>query len=161
MTSQLRCQWIGSDVDLPMPGVPAEASTGMMAHMSESSGRGVRIDVWLYSVRAYRTRTAATEACRSGKVKIAGEPAKAAQRVASGDLVEFKRVGDAYVFEVVETISKRVGAERAAECRIDHTPPRPKGGDEGFTPPAAERERGAGRPTKRDRRRIETFTKKR
>lgn len=126
-----------------------------MAHVSGE----VRVDVWLYSIRAYRTRTAATEACRSGKVKVNGDPAKAAQRVGPGAVVEFKRSGDLRVFEVVETISKRVGADRASQCLIDRTPVTDTS-DVDPVVPAAERQRGAGRPTKRDRRRIESFTKR-
>lgn len=126
-----------------------------MAHVSGE----VRVDVWLYSIRAYRTRTAATEACRAGKVKVNGDPAKAAQRVGPGALVEFRRSGELRIFEVVETISKRVGADRATQCLVDHTPVT-EISDTGPVVPAAERERGAGRPTKRDRRRIESFTKR-
>ncbi|MCP3937607.1 MAG: RNA-binding S4 domain-containing protein [Actinomycetia bacterium] len=128
--------------------------------MAQASGSSVRVDVWLFSVRAYRTRTAATEACRTGKVRVDGDPAKAAQRIAPGAVIEFRRGGDTFVFEVVELISKRVGAPRAEQCRIDRSPPRVRE-DSPLDVPAAERHRGTGRPTKRDRRQIESFTRRR
>ncbi len=127
--------------------------------MAEATRTSVRVDVWLFSVRAYRTRTAATEACRSGKVRVDGDPAKAAQRVGQGDVIEFRRGRDTLVFEVVEPIAKRVGAPRAEECRIDKSAPRVRE-DTPLDVSAAERHRGTGRPTKRDRRQIESFTRR-
>lgn len=120
---------------------------------------GVRVDVWLWAVRVFRTRTAATDACRAGKVRVNGTPAKAAQRIVAGDRVAARAAGRIVDLEVVEPISKRVGAARAAECHVDHSPPPvvTQSPDDAETL-AGERERGAGRPTKRDRRRMDRFT---
>lgn len=113
----------------------------------------VRLDKWLWSVRAYKTRTRANEACASGRVTVNGAVAKPATKIVIGDLVEARRRERTIVFRVVEAIDKRVSASRAAECIEDLSPPeiRPPSSAGDF----ARRERGAGRPTKRDRRDIE------
>ncbi len=83
-------------------------------------------------------------------MKVNGRTAKPATPVGPGDRVQ-ARIGDrTRVVEVTQVIQKRVGAAVAATCYIDHTPPAPPP-----PPPVAVRERGAGRPTKRDRRLIE------
>jgi len=112
-----------------------------------------RVDRWLWAVRLAPTRSAATAACRAGHVRVGGRSAKAATAVAVGDLVEARLHQVDRVVEVVQVIEKRVGAPVAVTCYVDHTPP-PPAGDEAL-PPVASRERGAGRPTKRDRRRID------
>lgn len=112
-----------------------------------------RVDAWLWSVRATPTRGAATEACRGGHVRVNGVPAKAATVVRVGDRVEARLAGRARVLEVLKLIDKRVGAPVAAECYADHSPPPPPRGEG----PMFARTRGAGRPTKRDRRRLDRF----
>jgi ribosome-associated heat shock protein Hsp15 len=112
-----------------------------------------RVDAWLWSVRAASTRSAATEACRGGHVRVNGMPAKAATPVRVGDRVEARLAGRQRVLEVLRLIDKRVGAPIAAECYADHSPPPPPRGEE----PVFARERGTGRPTKRDRRRLDRF----
>jgi ribosome-associated heat shock protein Hsp15 len=119
-----------------------------MALMSEIES--ARVDQWLWAVRLYKTRTAATEACRGGHVRVNGSPAKAAAGVRAGDRVTVRGHGTERQFEVVKPITKRVGAPEAAECLVDHTPP-----GERSEEPTLERAPGAGRPTKRDRRRID------
>lgn len=115
----------------------------------------VRVDKWLWSVRAYKTRTAAGSACTSGRVLVNHEPAKPATKVSVGDLVEARRGDHRLAFRVVELIEKRVGAARARECYEDLSPPKPNRSDPVDAPPGGARERGAGRPTKRERRRID------
>ena len=114
----------------------------------------VRVDKWLWSVRVYKSRTKATDACASGAVEVNGEPAKPATKIDVGDVVTASRRDRLVVHEVVEPIEKRVSATRAAECLIDRSPPvvrRERPGNAVF----ARRDPGAGRPTKRDRRDIE------
>ncbi len=120
----------------------------------------VRIDVWLWSVRVYRTRTVAKDACRSGKVRIDDVQAKPAQRVRAGDVVVARRGQDRLTYRVLLPISKRVGAAAASECFEDLTPAEDLAPSVSSpnVPIAAERLRGEGRPTKRDRRRISKFT---
>lgn len=114
-----------------------------------------RIDRWLWAVRLYKTRSAATDACRGGHVEVNGAPAKAATLVRPGDRVRAV-VGDRLrILEVVRTIDKRVGAPVAATCLVDHSPPLPP--REEAPAPVFAREPGAGRPTKRDRRLLDRF----
>lgn len=110
-----------------------------------------RLDVWLWAVRLTPSRSAATELCRSGRVTCNDLPGKAATQVKVGDRIAARIAQRQRVVEVVQLIDKRVGAAVAAECLVDHSPPVPR--DE--APPVAARERGAGRPTKRDRRQID------
>jgi len=109
------------------------------------------VDVWLWAVRIYRTRSAATAACRGGHVRVNGAAAKATTPVKASDRVEVfaERVR---VLEVVTVISKRVGAAAAATCLVDHSPPVPI---VKRLRPMFVRERGTGRPTKRDRRQLD------
>jgi ribosome-associated heat shock protein Hsp15 len=109
-----------------------------------------RVDVWLWAVRLFKTRSSATEACRGGHVRLNDSPAKAAARVRTGDRVEVRVHGRDRVLEVVKVLDKRVGAPAAAECVVDRSPPPPEGDDRAF-----DRDRGAGRPTKRDRRQLD------
>jgi ribosome-associated heat shock protein Hsp15 len=111
------------------------------------------VDVWLWAVRIYKTRSAATAGCRGGHVKVNGTPAKAASPVKVGDRVE-AFVGRERVLEVVQVIDKRVGAPVAATCLVDHSPPVPEVERDVVV---FSRERGAGRPTKRERRDLDRF----
>lgn len=111
------------------------------------------MDRWLWAVRLTKTRPDAAAACRGGHVRVNDRPAKPATTVSPGDEVR-ARVGDTIrVVEVVRVIQKRVGATDAATCFIDRTPAPPP--DTAL--PVARRERGAGRPTKRDRRVLDRF----
>ena len=119
----------------------------------------VRVDKWLWSVRVYKSRTKATDACASGNVEVNGEPAKPATKIDVGDVVSASRRDRLVVHEVVEPIEKRVSASRAAECLIDRSPPvilRDRPAHAVF----ARRDAGAGRPTKRDRREIERLRRR-
>ncbi|MEV8241011.1 S4 domain-containing protein [Microbacterium testaceum] len=111
-----------------------------------------RVDAWLWAVRVYKTRSAATTACRAGHVRVNGERAKAAQPVRPGDELRVRIQGFDRILVVKKTIAKRVGAALVAEALDDRTPPPPPRESMPFVPV---RDRGAGRPTKRDRRDIE------
>jgi len=103
-------------------------------------------------VRLCKTRTDATAACRAGHVRIEGKPAKPASPVAVGLTVRARLGGRERVVEVARVIDKRVGAPIAAECYVDRSPPPPPREVSG---PVAIRSAGSGRPTKRDRRRLD------
>ena len=112
-----------------------------------------RVDRWVWAIRLYKTRADATDACRGGHVGVNGKSAKPATTVRIGDRVEARVHAVERIVEVTKVIDKRVGAALAAECYVDHTPPPP----EVDRIRVAERERGAGRPTKRERRQIDRF----
>ena len=111
-----------------------------------------RVDAWLWAVRIYKTRSAATTACRAGHVRVNGDRAKAAQPVRPGDELRVRISGFDRILIVRKPISKRVGAALVAESVEDRTPP-PLAKE--LTAMVPVRDRGAGRPTKRDRRDIE------
>ena len=114
-----------------------------------SDDKPVRIDSWLWAIRVYKTRSAATTACRAGHIRLNGEKVKAAQTVKPGDEVRVRISGFDRILVVRKTLVKRVGAPIAATAYDDRTPPREP------TAIIAQRDRGAGRPTKRERREID------
>ncbi|MFI5827872.1 RNA-binding S4 domain-containing protein [Streptomyces sp. NPDC051578] len=122
--------------------------------MTDEVSGTVRVDAWIWSVRLTKTRSTAATACRAGHVKVNGDRAKPAQAVRAGDEVRLFHAGRERIVVVQKPVAKRVGAPVAAECYIDKSPPPP-------TPVEAAvvgiRDRGAGRPTKRERREIETL----
>jgi ribosome-associated heat shock protein Hsp15 len=122
--------------------------------MTDTGGqiRPVRVDAWLWAVRVYKTRSAATSACRAGHVRVNGERAKAAQPVRPGDELRVRISGFDRILVVKQPISKRVGAVVAAEAVDERTPPPPPRELTVFVPV---RDRGTGRPTKRERRDID------
>lgn len=119
--------------------------------MSAETSR-VRTDAWLWAVRVYKTRSAATTACRAGHVRVNGDRAKAAQPIGPGDEVRIRIAGFDRTLIVRQTLVKRVGAPVAALAYEDLTPPPPPRESIAFVPV---RDRGAGRPTKRERRDID------
>ncbi|WP_452176695.1 RNA-binding S4 domain-containing protein [Georgenia subflava] len=110
-----------------------------------------RVDSWLWAVRLFKTRSQATAACRAGHVRVNGERVKAATTVTVGDEVRVRGGERERIVEVAKILVKRVGAPVAAAAMVDRSPaPLPR---EVYAVPR--RDRGAGRPTKRDRREIE------
>jgi len=111
-----------------------------------------RVDSWIWAVRLAKTRSAATAACRAGHVQVNGERAKAAQPVHIGDEVRLRNTDLERTVRVARLVAKRVGAVVAAECLVDLTPPPPPREQ---VASSIRRDRGAGRPTKRERRDLE------
>lgn len=123
--------------------------------MSETT----RIDRWLWAVRIFKTRSEATKACTGGHVRVDGRTVKPAHKVVAGDRVRARRGDREFDLEVLRIIDKRVGAPVASGCYVDHAPPPPE-----RVPVAtfARRDRGTGRPTKKDRRQMDrTFGRRR
>ncbi|MGW7554425.1 RNA-binding S4 domain-containing protein [Streptomyces rimosus] len=112
----------------------------------------VRVDSWIWSVRLTKTRSMAATACRGGHVRVNGERVKAAHGVRPGDEVRLRHAGSERIVVVSRLVSKRVGAAVAAECFVDNSPPPPPREEIVAVP---QRDRGTGRPTKRDRREME------
>ncbi|MEV5428770.1 RNA-binding S4 domain-containing protein [Streptomyces sp. NPDC052701] len=116
------------------------------------NGETVRIDSWIWSVRLVKTRSLGAAACRGGHVRVNGERVKPAHSVRVGDEVRLRQEGRERIVVVTRLIRKRVGAPVAAQCYVDNSPPPPP---REAVAPAGIRDRGAGRPTKRDRRELE------
>jgi len=114
----------------------------------------VRVDSWIWAVRVLKTRSAATTSSKAGHVTVNDERAKAAQSVRVGDEVRVRTGEGERILVVRRLIVKRVSAAVAAECYEDLTPPPPPKEERVLT---AVRERGAGRPTKKDRRDIDKW----
>lgn len=117
---------------------------------TDAGSAAVRVDQWAWAVRIFKTRALAAAACRGGHVDVNGRTAKPATTVRVGDLVEARVERRTYKLEVTRPIDKRVGPPVAAACFIDHSPP-----PEPREAMASRRPAGSGRPTKRDRRRID------
>jgi ribosome-associated heat shock protein Hsp15 len=119
-----------------------------------SVATSVRADAWTWAVRLYPTRAAAGAACKGGHVKVNGASAKPSQPVKVGDSVRAVTPGGERVVVVTGLISKRTSATLAVQHFEDRTPPAPAREERAV---AAVRERGSGRPTKRDRRLTEAL----
>jgi ribosome-associated heat shock protein Hsp15 len=120
--------------------------------MSESAPR---LDKWLWAVRAFKTRSHAAEACRLGRVIIAAQTAKPARAVKVGDIIFVKQSDMTRSFKVLQPLDRRVGAALVKNYAEDLTPPSEY---EKHRPPDfrpfAFRPKGAGRPTKKERRAL-------
>jgi ribosome-associated heat shock protein Hsp15 len=109
-----------------------------------------RIDLWLKMVCLFKHRADAIEACKGGHVKINGQRVKPSQPVREGDLVEIT-IDTRYRRVVVKELpARQASKELARTMYLDETPVQPK-----VERPTIERERGSGRPTKRERREID------
>lgn len=112
-----------------------------------------RVDRWLWAVRLTKTRPDAAAACRGGHVRVNDRPAKPSTMVSPGDEVRALVGTRTRIVEVVRVIQKRVGAADAVTCYLDRSPAPPPTA----AVPVAVRDRGAGRPTKRDRRMLDKW----
>ena len=120
----------------------------------------VRVDKWLWSVRIFKSRTLATTACKKGKVRINGIALKPSYSLERGEVLEVKKDGFNLTFKVIDLLQKRVGAPIAQECYKDLTPEEELNKfNEWYVGKAKTefREKGKGRPTKRERRQIDDF----
>ena len=116
----------------------------------------MRIDKWLWTVRAFKTRSQAAAACRGGQVEIIGQTVKPSREVKVNDLIHVRADGFTRTIKVLGLIDRRVGAAAAREFMEDQTPAseleKPR---ERFLQPLFFRPKGMGRPTKKDRRAME------
>ncbi len=116
----------------------------------------VRIDKYLWAIRVYKTRTDATDACKGGKVRVNGSDIKPSKAVKVGDTIVARKGAVAYTYKVLELVDKRQGAKLVARYADNLTPQEEL---EKLRAPVEtfflKRDRGAGRPTKKDRRQME------
>ena len=116
----------------------------------------LRIDKYLWSIRVYKTRTDATDACKGGKVRVNGSDIKPSKGVKVGDVITARKGAVVYTYKVLELIDKRQGAKLVPRYAENLTPQdeldKLRAPVETFF---LKRDRGAGRPTKKDRRQME------
>ena len=117
--------------------------------------KSVRIDKYLWAVRVYKTRTQATDACKKGRVSVDDMPAKPSRMVTTGDVIEVKKMPVLYSYRVLDPIEKRVGA-KIVENYVENITPQEElhkleMQDDFFV----KRDRGSGRPTKKERRMLD------
>ena len=119
----------------------------------------VRIDKWLWAVRIFKTRSIATDACKKGRVMMDNVSVKPSRNIRVGEVVQVKKPPITFSFRVLDLADKRMGAKLVPQFMENITPP-----DQyellelnkisGFV----DRQRGTGRPTKKERRDLEQFT---
>lgn len=117
-----------------------------------------RIDKWLWAARIFKTRSIAVDAIKNGRVTIQGVNVKPSRMVKEGEVVSVRKPPVTYSFKILKTIEQRVGAKLLPEIYENITPP-----DQyellemnrisGFV----DRQRGTGRPTKKERRALDEF----
>jgi ribosome-associated heat shock protein Hsp15 len=116
----------------------------------------MRVDKWLWAVRVFKTRTQAGDACKGGKVKIDGTNVKASREIKEGDEIEVQQQTIKKRIKVLKLVKNRVGAKFVADLMQDLTPKEEYERLEMMRLLNHEkRNRGEGRPTKKDRRDIE------
>lgn len=116
----------------------------------------VRIDKFLWAIRVFKTRSDAAEACRTGKVTVGGTAAKSSKQVKRGDIIEVRKGAVHYQYQVLEPVERRQGAQLVSGYALDITPQYEL--DKLAAPNETvflKRDRGSGRPTKRERREID------
>ncbi len=117
---------------------------------TESPSIAVRLDRWLCAARVFKSRTLAARACGAGRVQVNGRPARASHAVRVGDEVRAKPPRGEMVLKVMALAEKRLSPKDAVRLYEDHSPPAPP-----RLEPVFRRERGSGRPTKADRRKLD------
>lgn len=115
-----------------------------------------RIDKYLWSIRVFKTRSEAAEACKTNKVKVNGSEAKPSRDIKEGDIIEVRKGSIHYMYQVLIPIDKRQGAANVPVYARDITPQEEL--DKLNAPVETiflKRDRGTGRPTKKERRLID------
>ena len=116
----------------------------------------VRIDKYLWAIRVFKTRGDATDACKGNKVRIGGSPAKPSKEVKPGEVIEIQKGTVRYSYRVIRLLENRVGAQLVPDYAENLTPQSEL--DKLRAPVETffiSRDRGSGRPTKKDRRAME------
>lgn len=114
-----------------------------------------RADKFLWSVRLFKTRALSTEACRKGRITIEGIPVKPSRMVKVGDILIVNKPPVQYRYEIKRLPHSRVSAKLVQDYIIDHTPAEELRKLEMIDSFFIKRDRGTGRPTKKERREID------
>ncbi|MFV0506749.1 MAG: RNA-binding S4 domain-containing protein [Bacteroidales bacterium] len=115
----------------------------------------VRVDKWLWAVRIFKTRSLATDQIKKGRVLLGGLAIKPSRTLQAGDIVQVKKPPVTYSFKVLDVAEKRMGAKEVPSFCEDITPSEELEVLDMQKSVSAYRERGTGRPTKKERRDIE------
>lgn len=118
----------------------------------------VRIDKYLWAIRVFKTRSEAADACNGGKVKLNGTNAKASKTVKPGDLIDARKGPVVYNFRILKLSESRMGAALVPDYAENLTPEAEL--DKLHSPVETvflKRDKGAGRPTKKDRRTLDAL----
>ena len=116
----------------------------------------LRIDKYLWAIRVFKTRTLATEACKAGRVKLDGQNIKPSHEVKVGEVYGISKGGERKVVRVTGLLENRMDAKSVINFFADETPVEQTNQYKSmFHAPVLKRDRGTGRPTKRDRREID------
>jgi len=116
----------------------------------------LRIDKYLWAIRAFKTRTLASDACKAGRIKLDGQNIKASREVKIGEVYQVAKGIERRVIKVTGLLENRVDAKTAVNFYEDITPvEQTQAFKSMFQAPILKRDRGAGRPTKKDRREID------
>ena len=119
----------------------------------------LRIDKYLWSIRLFKTRSLATDACRAGRVKKEGNNIKPSYEVKIGEIYQVSKAVEKKTIKVIDLLHTRVDAKKAVLAYADLTPPEETAKYKSmFQSPVLTRDRGTGRPTKKDRRDIENLS---
>jgi len=119
----------------------------------------VRIDKYLWAIRVFKSRTESTEACNGNKVKVAGVAVKPGKTVKVGDMIEVRKASSIFTYRVLQLAQNRMGASLVPDFAENLTP---ESEIEKFRAPALmaavpRRDKGAGRPTKKERRELDAL----
>lgn len=122
-------------------------------------GNSARIDKWLWAARIYKTRSIAVDAIKNGRVTIGGTAVKPSHTIKAGEVISVRKPPVTYSFKVLACIESRVGAKLLPQVYENVTDPQEYEKLEmsrisGFV----DRQRGSGRPTKKERRQLDAFT---
>jgi len=119
----------------------------------------VRIDKWLWAVRVYKTRSQASEACRKGRILIDGMEVKPSRNIKKGEMVFIRKLPVVYTIRVKELVENRLPAQRVGEFAEDLTSAEELGKLKLRDMVFFKRDKGTGRPTKKDRRMLDDIIK--
>ncbi len=119
---------------------------------------GIRIDKWLFAVRLYKTRSQASEECRKGKVTIGGMNVKPSRELKIGEIIQLRRPPITRSYKILALTENRMAAKLVPEFMVETTPASELEILEVQKKMSVyERERGTGRPTKKERRDLDDF----
>jgi len=118
----------------------------------------MRIDKYIWSIRCFKTRSEATDACNGNKVKLNGSPVKPSKEIKPGDSIEIRKGAATFTYKVLQPLDHRVGASLVPQYAENLTPQSEL--DKLHAPVETffvKRDRGSGRPTKKERRSLDAL----